>query len=97
MNILRLLLTTIFFCCFSQIQSQETITHQNYNRVFKKAQQDINNGDFTAATEKHYALIDFLNTNKEAVKDTVNNWLTKNYYSLCRLYLFQEDELSLNL
>ncbi|MBZ0326488.1 MAG: response regulator [Altibacter sp.] len=73
----------------------QDITFTNYVNKFKEAQNHINLGEYKKAATLHYALLNFLEQKKEFVKDTIDIWYTKNYYSLSRMYLFEEDLLSL--
>jgi len=82
------------FSFYSELNAQE-ITHRNYVSKFAEAQGHVNKGDYDEAAKLHYNLLAFLGTHKEVVADTIDIWYTKNYYSLSRMYLFEEDELSL--
>ncbi|MFY0630969.1 MAG: response regulator [Flavobacteriaceae bacterium] len=89
------LLLTIAFSSIHHVHSQE-ITKPNYNENFKKVRGFINEEELGKATELTYKLIEFLNENKNQYsKDSINILLTKNYYNLTNVYMFDQFDLSI--
>ena len=96
----RLTLSALLFVIttstsISKVCSQE-ITKLNYQENFKKVGGFINKEEHNEAVTLTYDLIKFLNENKKLYStDSLNILMSKNYYNLTNVYLFQEFDLSI--
>mgnify|MGYP000480572571 FL=1 len=80
---------------FSTTFSQEIIK-LNYKENFKKVRTFINNEELGKASELTYKLIEFLKeNNNQFSKDSINIFLSKNYYNLTNIYMFDKFDLSI--
>lgn len=75
--------------------SQE-IMKSTYKENFKKVREFIKTQKHENATTLTYKLIDFLNENKKSYsKDSLNYYLSRNYYNLTNVYMFDQFDLSI--
>ena len=90
------LICTCFCVVFSfQTMVGQEISKENYRENYDTAVAAIRSENYEKATEISYRLIEFLKEDKTAFRDSTNYMLSKVYYNLTNIYLFNDFDLSI--